>query len=65
MYVVMELLGDNLTKLRQKCVGGHLSLNTVARLGVQVVDGLEILHGLEFLHRHPHSLYFKRRNTEM
>lgn len=51
MFIVMELLGENLSRLRQKLQAGRFSLNTTARIGLQVTDALEELHKLEFIHR--------------
>ncbi len=40
-YLVMELLGDNLSELRKATPQRHLSLRTVATLGLQMVDALQ------------------------
>ncbi len=36
-YLVMELLGENLSELRRRRPGGRFSLTTTVRLGIQMV----------------------------
>ncbi len=50
-YLVMELLGENLSELRRRRVGGRFSLSTTVRLGVQMVRAVEAIHELGYLHR--------------
>ena len=50
-YLVMELLGDNLSELRRRRPGGRFSLWTTVRLGVQMLRGVEAIHELGYLHR--------------
>jgi tau tubulin kinase len=50
-YLVMELLGDNLSELRRKTATGKFSLATTLMLGVVFVRSLEQIHDLGYLHR--------------
>eukprot|EP00292_Cryptomonas_paramecium_P008477 CAMPEP_0113708036 /NCGR_PEP_ID=MMETSP0038_2-20120614/28745_1 /TAXON_ID=2898 /ORGANISM="Cryptomonas paramecium" /LENGTH=275 /DNA_ID=CAMNT_0000633671 /DNA_START=175 /DNA_END=998 /DNA_ORIENTATION=- /assembly_acc=CAM_ASM_000170 len=50
-YLVMELLGENLSELRRRCPGGRFSVATTVRLGVQMVRAVEAIHELGYLHR--------------
>lgn len=52
-YIVMELLGKNLTDLRRMCplVPPRLSMSVVYRLMVQCITGIEGLHNIGHIHR--------------
>eukprot|EP00164_Ancoracysta_twista_P006856 GFYU01009631.1.p1 GENE.GFYU01009631.1~~GFYU01009631.1.p1 ORF type:complete len:411 (-),score=77.49 GFYU01009631.1:196-1344(-) len=50
-FLVMELLGDNLSELRRQMPDGRFSLATTLRLGMQMVRCIEGIHGLGYLHR--------------
>jgi tau tubulin kinase len=50
-YLVMELLGENLSELRRKMRGGRFSLPTTVRLGVQMIRAVQAIHELGYLHR--------------
>ena len=50
-YLVMELLGENLSELRRRRPGGRFSLATTVRLGVQIVQAVEAIHDMGYLHR--------------
>lgn len=50
-YLVMELLGDNLSELRRKTSTGKFSLATALMLGIVFVRSLEQIHDLGYLHR--------------
>lgn len=50
-YLVMELLGENLSELRRQRAGGRFSLPTTVRLGVQMVRSVEAIHEMGYLHR--------------
>lgn len=49
-YMVIDLLGDSLECLRQKC-GGTFSLKTVIGVGLQMLRRLETVHNLGIIHR--------------
>ena len=49
-FMVMSLLGDDLSILLTKC-GGKFSLKTTLIIGYQMVIRLEILHNLGYVHR--------------
>lgn len=49
-FLVMELLGKNLSELRRQN-GGRFSLTTTLQLGIHVVKILEEIHDLGLLHR--------------
>lgn len=50
-YMVMDLLGDNLSDLRRKQPGAKFSMMTTCRLGIQMIKALEACHDLGYLHR--------------
>eukprot|EP00002_Diphylleia_rotans_P039282 TRINITY_DN9081_c0_g1_i1.p1 TRINITY_DN9081_c0_g1~~TRINITY_DN9081_c0_g1_i1.p1 ORF type:complete len:537 (+),score=83.24 TRINITY_DN9081_c0_g1_i1:101-1711(+) len=50
-YLVMELLGENLSEIRKRQPEARFSLNTTARLGIQMISALEQIHALGYLHR--------------
>ncbi|EFA81157.1 putative protein serine/threonine kinase [Heterostelium album PN500] len=50
-YMVMELLGDNLSDLRRRQVDGKFSMTTTLKLGIQMIQSLEAVHDLGYLHR--------------
>ena len=50
-FVVMTLLGQNLSDLRKKQVKQVFSLSTVLRIAVQVVTAVQEMHDCGFLHR--------------
>lgn len=54
-FMVMELLGDNLSELRRRQYDyqpdGRFSLGTTVKLGVQMMRALEAVHELGYLHR--------------
>ncbi|EGG14948.1 putative protein serine/threonine kinase [Cavenderia fasciculata] len=50
-YMVMELLGDNLSELRRRQVDGKFSMTTTLKLGIQMIQSLEAVHDLGYLHR--------------
>ncbi|KNC55774.1 CK1/TTBK protein kinase [Thecamonas trahens ATCC 50062] len=49
-YVVMDLLGENLSDLRRK-MGGKFSIATTARLTLQLIRGIQAIHEQGYLHR--------------
>ncbi|EGC30968.1 hypothetical protein DICPUDRAFT_50476 [Dictyostelium purpureum] len=50
-YMVMELLGENLSELRRKQIDGKFSLGTTLKLGIQMIQSLQAVHDLGYLHR--------------
>lgn len=50
-FLVMELLGENLSDLRKKQPRGAFSMATVCRLGCEMVEALRAVHELGVLHR--------------
>ncbi|KAG9391518.1 Protein kinase domain [Carpediemonas membranifera] len=50
-YIVMKLLGPDLSALRRKMPAKKFSLSTTLRLGVAMVDCLEVLHTNGYIHR--------------
>ncbi|KAJ3282228.1 Tau-tubulin kinase 2 [Rhizoclosmatium sp. JEL0117] len=50
-YMVMELLGPNLSELRRKSPSGRFSVATTAILGRQMLRGIQALHEVGILHR--------------
>jgi len=50
-YLVMELLGENLSDLRKKQARGSFSMATVCRLGCEMVQALQAVHEMGVMHR--------------
>ncbi|KAL6054012.1 Tau-tubulin kinase Asator like protein [Balamuthia mandrillaris] len=50
-YMVMELLGDNISELRRKQPGQKFSILTTCKLGMQMLRAIEAVHDLGYLHR--------------
>ncbi|KAJ3120016.1 Tau-tubulin kinase 2 [Nowakowskiella sp. JEL0407] len=50
-YLVMELLGTNVSDLRKQQLNGQFSYATTALLGIQMLDSLEALHSVGIIHR--------------
>ncbi|KAJ3217169.1 Tau-tubulin kinase 2 [Dinochytrium kinnereticum] len=50
-YMVMELLGSNLSELRRKAPQGRFSLATTSILAKQMLRSIEALHRIGILHR--------------
>jgi len=50
-FLVMELLGENLSDLRKKQPRGAFSMATVCRLGCEMVDALRAVHAMGVMHR--------------
>eukprot|EP01088_Endostelium_zonatum_P021106 TRINITY_DN811_c0_g1_i1.p1 TRINITY_DN811_c0_g1~~TRINITY_DN811_c0_g1_i1.p1 ORF type:complete len:1306 (-),score=394.34 TRINITY_DN811_c0_g1_i1:182-4099(-) len=50
-YMVMKLLSDNIATLRRKQPDGRFSTLTTARLGIQMLRGIEQVHDTGYLHR--------------
>lgn len=50
-FVVMELLGENLSVLRKRQPGKRFSVGTTMRLGMQMVRAIEGMHDHGYLHR--------------
>ncbi|KJH53462.1 hypothetical protein DICVIV_00400 [Dictyocaulus viviparus] len=50
-FLIMPLLGDNLTKIRNQFVDGRLSLSSGLRLAFLALAPLQELHTIGFIHR--------------
>ena len=50
-YMVMSLLGPNLSELRKQQPNQKFSLSTTLRVGVQVIAAVRAMHNCGFLHR--------------
>ena len=50
-YLVMNLLGPNLSELRKRQSHQTFSMSTTLRLGIQILNALQALHNCGFLHR--------------
>jgi len=50
-FVVMQLLGENLSVLRKRQPGKRFTIGTTCRLGVQMVRAIEGMHDFGYLHR--------------
>lgn len=50
LYMVMDLLGDNVANLQSRC-GGRFSLRTVILLALQLLDRVQMVHSAGIVHR--------------
>ena len=50
-YIVMSLLGPNLSELRKQQPKQKFSLSTTLRVGIQVIAAIRAMHNCGFLHR--------------
>ncbi|KAI0978736.1 hypothetical protein GJ496_011406 [Pomphorhynchus laevis] len=50
-YVIMTLLGKNLSELRKAQPNQRFSMATTLRLGIQILECIENIHRIGFLHR--------------
>lgn len=50
-YIIMSLLGPNLSQLRKKQPNKKFSISTVLRLGSQMLTAVHSIHNCGFLHR--------------
>uniref|UniRef100_A0A7I4YSR3 non-specific serine/threonine protein kinase n=1 Tax=Haemonchus contortus TaxID=6289 RepID=A0A7I4YSR3_HAECO len=50
-FLIMPLLGDNLTKIRHQFVDGRLSLSTGLRLAFLALAPIQELHSIGYVHR--------------
>ncbi|KAJ6250742.1 tau-tubulin kinase 1 [Anaeramoeba flamelloides] len=50
-YLIMELLGSNLSSLRKKKNQKRFSLATTLKLGTQMISAIEDVHEVGFIHR--------------
>ena len=50
-YVVMTLLGPNLSELRKHQPHQRFSISTTLRVGIQIIDAIQSMHNCGFLHR--------------
>ena len=50
-YLVMQLLGENLSNMRRLTPDKRLSFRTVVLLGIQICEAIHSMHELGFIHR--------------
>ena len=50
-FIIMELLGPNLTRIRKSLVTSKLPLSTALRCGIEMIRCIEELHRKGFVHR--------------
>ena len=50
-YIVMSLLGPNLSELRKRQPQQELSVSTILRLGIQIINAVQAVHNCGYLHR--------------
>ncbi|KAJ5071418.1 tau-tubulin kinase 2 [Anaeramoeba ignava] len=62
-FLVMELLGENITKLRKKQAESKFTISTILKIGIQMISALESLHKLGYLHRDVKPSNFLIRNN--
>lgn len=51
MFLVMTLVGRNLSDLRRSCPQSRFTLSTSLRLGYQCLEAIEVMHSVGLLHR--------------
>jgi serine/threonine protein kinase len=49
-YIVIDLLGESLEKIKNKC-GGQFSIKTVLLLGIQMIQRIQEIHAKGIIHR--------------
>lgn len=62
-YVIMTLLGPNLSELRKRQPNQNFSISTTLRVGVQIVAAVQAMHDCGFLHRDIKPSNFSIGNT--
>ena len=50
-YLVMELLGENISELRRRQASGRFSIVTTCLLALQMITSIKAVHQLGYLHR--------------
>ncbi|VDL83001.1 unnamed protein product [Nippostrongylus brasiliensis] len=50
-FIVMQMLGRNLTELRKAQSDRRFTVHTTVRVGIQILEALKAVHDLGFLHR--------------
>jgi tau tubulin kinase len=50
-YMIMELLGENISELRRRQPDGKFSMGSSLKLGMQMLKALEAVHDLGYIHR--------------
>ncbi|KAF8366549.1 hypothetical protein PRIPAC_84378 [Pristionchus pacificus] len=50
-FVIMSLLGNELSELRRRCPGRRMCHSSVLRIAIQAVTGVEDMHNVGFIHR--------------
>lgn len=50
-FLVMQLLGENLSDLRKHQPGGTFSLPTICRLAIEITRAIQSIHAVGILHR--------------
>eukprot|EP01104_Vermistella_antarctica_P015649 TRINITY_DN5186_c1_g2_i1.p1 TRINITY_DN5186_c1_g2~~TRINITY_DN5186_c1_g2_i1.p1 ORF type:complete len:848 (-),score=214.51 TRINITY_DN5186_c1_g2_i1:44-2587(-) len=50
-YMVMELLGENISELRRRQPQGRFSMQSTLKLGMQMLRAIEAVHDMGYLHR--------------
>jgi len=50
-YMIMELLGENISELRRRQPDGKFSLGSSLKLAMQMLKALEAVHDLGYIHR--------------
>ncbi|KAJ6231326.1 tau-tubulin kinase 1 [Anaeramoeba flamelloides] len=63
-YLIMELLGSNLSVERRRRSNHKFSLATTTKLGIEMIDAIEDMHKLGFIHRDikPSNFVLRRRD---
>ncbi|KAJ3437034.1 putative protein serine/threonine kinase [Anaeramoeba flamelloides] len=64
-YLIMELLGTNLSVERRKRPEQKFSLATTIKLGIEMINSMEDMHKLGFIHRDikPSNFVLRRRDS--
>ncbi|KAJ5073357.1 tau tubulin kinase 2b [Anaeramoeba ignava] len=63
-FLVMELLGENLSQLRRKQKTSTFSLPTTIKLAIDMICGIEFVHSLGYIHRDIKPSNFAIKNID-
>ncbi len=50
-YLVMDLLGENISELRRRQASGRFSIVTTCLLALQMLTSIKAVHEMGYLHR--------------
>ncbi|KAJ5079857.1 tau tubulin kinase 2b [Anaeramoeba ignava] len=65
-FLVMELLGQNISQLKRSLPDSKMSLQCVLKLGIEMISSIEDIHSIGFVHRDikPSNFVLRRKKSE-